>query len=107
ATTGRGPAPPGRAAGGCTCTLVPPPSRVRPPPLLFAPDARDRRGAVAVGAAHGKGADIPQVRLEDEEPGIVGHPHPQDLVVLPIEDLLGDHALLRLVRRLAKLGAKV
>ena len=37
---------------------------------------------------------VAQVGLPQREPGVVGHPHPQDLIVLPGDDLLGDDALL-------------
>jgi hypothetical protein len=40
------------------------------------------------------------VRLPERETGVEGHPHPQDLIVLPGDDLLGDGALLAAIPRL-------
>src|SRR5262245_14066774 len=63
-------------------------------PLLLHPGPRQRRRPVAVGPPQRHRRHVSRVRLEDQESSGVGHPHPEHLVVLAIDDLLGDDALL-------------
>src|SRR2546430_3354459 len=56
-------------------------------PLLLHPGPRQRRRAVAVGPPHRARRHVSGVRLEDQEPVVVGHPHPEHLVVLAVDDL--------------------
>src|SRR5712692_3749201 len=100
------PGGPAGDAAGRTCTWRPRPiyetggaARV---PLLVAPEAGERRRAIAVGPAHGESAHVAEVRLPDQEPAIVRHPHPEHLVELAVEDLLGEHLLLGAIGRLAE-----
>src|SRR5262245_62076577 len=75
--------------------------------LLVDPEPRERGRAVPVVPSHGEGADVAQRRLPDQEPVVIGHPHPQHLVELALEDLLGDRALLGAVGRLAQPGDQI
>src|SRR5439155_10848156 len=63
-------------------------------PSLLDPGPRQGRRAVAIGAAKRAGGHIAHVGLEDQEAVVVRHPHPQHLVELSIDDLLGDRPLL-------------
>src|SRR6266568_5616917 len=49
-------------------------------PLLLHPGPGQRRRAVAVGPPHRDRRHVSGVRLEDQEPVVVGHPHPEHLV---------------------------
>src|SRR5438094_8538965 len=69
-------------------------------PLLVEPEPRDGRRAITVRAPERGCGHVPDVRLESEEAVVVRHPHSQDLIELPIDDLLGVHTLLRQSREL-------
>src|SRR5262249_48036992 len=68
-------------------------------PLLLHPGPGQRRRPVAVGAPHCDRRHVSRVRLEDQESVVVRHPHPEHLVVLAIDDLLGDEPLLGAIGR--------
>src|SRR5215831_16231077 len=86
---------------------VPSSSRGRSAPLLVQPETGERRRAVAVVPAHGQGPDVAQVRLPDQDAVVVRHPHPEHLIEFAIDDLLRDHSLLGLVRRLTQLRGQL
>src|SRR5688572_5314689 len=75
--------------------------------LLIEPGPGEGGRPVAVAAPQGAGGRVSHVRLEGQEAVVVGHPHPQHLVVLPIDDLLGDRALLGAIGRLPELGRQL
>src|SRR2546425_366011 len=72
--------------------------------LLFVePDPCESRSAVTVGTPEREGARVAHVGLVVHEPAVVGHPHPEHLIELPVHDLLRDRALVGTIRSLSQL----